>query len=286
VGFSVIYGGVFPFLSAGINYTIDRRTLYHGKPVTFNELEPLAGFNIPLNISKGRSFTFLNFGSQYIYNQSNYRGVYKDTLGKTSYSYNSSFLSFTHQAQKAVQQIFPQFAQTMNITYKTAISHYSGFQLVASGNLYVPGLLKTHSIVLNGAYLRKDSSGQVNFSSDFPFSRGYSSINLYQMYKWGVDYHLPLFYPDAGFGNILYFLRLRADLFYDDTGVNDFLTNGNKFTAAFRSAGAEITFDTKLWNEAKASIGIRYSHLFDDDLFGSSGRNRWEIILPVNIFNQ
>ena len=106
------------------------------------------------------------------------------------------------------------------------------------------------------------------------------------MYKWGVDYHLPIFYPDAGFGNILYFLRVRANLFYDNTQANDFFSNGNKFVAGFRSAGAEITFDTKLWNEANASVGIRYSYLFDDDLFGSSGRNRWEIILPVNIFNQ
>jgi hypothetical protein len=285
-GFSVIYGGFFPFLSAGINYTIDRRALYNGHLVKFNELEPFAGFNIPLNLSKGRSFTSLNFGSQYVYNQSNYKGVYKDTLGKISYSYNSNFLSFTHQAQKASQQIFPRFAQTVSITYKTTLTHYDGFQFVANGNLYLPGFLKTHSIVLNGAYLRKDSIRQINFSSGFPFSRGYSSINLFKMYKWGVDYHLPIFYPDAGFGNILYLLRVRANLFYDRTRADDFARNGNKFTARFRSAGAEITFDTKWWNEAKASIGFRYSHLFDDDLFGSSGRNRWEIILPVNIFNQ
>jgi hypothetical protein len=283
---SVVYGKLFPFLSAGISYTIDRRNLYHGKPVNFNELEPFAGLSIPLNLSKGRSFTSLNFGSQYVYNQSNFKGTYKDTLGKISYSYNSNFLSFVHQDQKAAQQIFPQFAQTVNITYKTAISHYKGFQFVINGNLYLPGLLKTHSIVLNGAYLGKDSIGQIPFSSGFPFSRGYSSINLYKMYKWGADYHLPIFYPDAGFGNILYLLRVRADLFYDHTRANDFFSNGDKFAARFRSAGAEITFDTKLWNEANASIGIRYSRLFDDDLVVSRGRSRWEIILPVNIFNQ
>lgn len=286
LGFSATYGGLFPFLSAGIDYTIDRRALYRGNPLHFNELEPFAGFNIPLNLSKGRSLTFLNFGSQYVYNQSNFRGAYKDTLGKISYSYSSNFLSFTHEIQKAAQQIFPQFAQTISITYKAPVSHYKGFQFVADGNLYLPGLLKTHSIVLNGAYLRQDTLGEINFSSGFPFSRGYSSINLYEMYKWGVDYHLPVFYPDAGFGNILYLLRVRANLFYDDTQVKDFYSNRSKFSASFRSAGAEIDFDTKWWNEASASIGIRYSHLFDDDLFGSSGRNRWEIILPVNIFNQ
>ena len=49
---------------------------------------------------------------------------------------------------------------------------------------------------------------------------------------------------------------------------------------------AEMYFDTKWWNEASVTIGVRYSHLLDDDLFGGSGRNRLEIILPVNIFNQ
>ncbi len=286
VSFSGTYGDLFPFLSAGINYTFDRRTLYHGNQVTFNELEPFGGFNIPLNLSKGRSLTFLNFGSQYVFNQSNYMGVYKDSLGKTSYDYTSSFLSFSHQNQQSIQQIFPHFAQSINIAYKAPLSKYSGYQLVVNGNLYFPGLFKTHSIILNGAYLRKDSLGEISFSSGFPFSRGYSSINLYKMYKWGVNYSLPLVYPDAGFGNIIYLLRVRSYLFYDFTHAHDFYSNGNSFNARFRSTGMEMYFDTKWWNEASITIGIRYSRLLDDDLFGGSGRNRWEIILPVNIFNQ
>src|ERR1700690_4563919 len=33
ISFSGTYGGFFPFRSAGINYTFDRRTLYHGNEV-------------------------------------------------------------------------------------------------------------------------------------------------------------------------------------------------------------------------------------------------------------
>ncbi len=106
------------------------------------------------------------------------------------------------------------------------------------------------------------------------------------MYKWGVNYHLPLMYPDAGFGSILYLLRIRANLFFDDTHAKDFYKNGNIFNADFRSAGTEINFDTKLWNQANVSLGLRYSYLLDPDLFGHNGHNRWEIILPVNIFNK
>jgi hypothetical protein len=286
ISFSGTYGGLFPFLSAGINYTFDRRTLYHGNQVTFNELEPFSGFNIPLNLSKGRSVTFLNFGSQYVFNQSIYKGIYKDSLGKISYNYTSSFLSFSHQNQQSIQQIFPRFAQSINIAYKAPLSKYSGYQLVVNGNLYFPGLFKTHSIILNGAYLRKDSLGEISFSSGFPFARGYSSINLYRMYHWGVNYSLPLAYPDAGFGNIIYLLRVRSNLFYDFTHAHDFYNNGNSFNAYFRSVGIEMYFDTKWWNEASVTFGIRYSRLLDADLFGGTGRNRWEIILPVNIFNQ
>lgn len=287
IGFATTYGALFPYLSAGINYTIDRRTTNASlKPVYFNELEPYAGINIPLNFSKGRSFTYLNFGTQYIYNESAFKGVYKDSLGKISYSYVSSFLSFSHQIQKARQQIFPKFAQTLSLSYKSALTHYSGDQFLINGNIYLPGFSKTHSIVLNAALLTKDTSRQTNFSSGFPFSRGYASSNFYRMYKWGINYHFPLAYPDAGFGNIFYLLRVRANLFYDATYVNDFYRNGNSFRAGFQSAGAEINFDTKWWNQANVSIGFRYSYLFNKDLLGNTGSNRWEIILPVNIFNQ
>ena len=286
IGLSGTYGALFPFLSAGVNYTFDRQTLYHTQQISFDELEPYAGFSIPLNLSKGRSFTYLTFGSQYVYNQSNFKGLYKDSLGAISYSYSSNFFSFSHQVQTAIQQIFPRFAQAINVSYKTPFSKYHGFEFLVNGNLYIRGFMRTHSIVLNGAYLKKDTLGQINFSSGFPFSRGYSSVNLYQMCKWGIDYDFPLLYPDAGFADVFYLLRVRANLFYDYTKANDFYANGNRFNASFRSTGTEIYFDTKWWNEANVSIGVRYSRLLDNDLFGGSGRNRWEIILPVNIFNQ
>lgn len=286
IGFNAVYGSLFPYLSAGVDYTIDRRGRYHGKTVYWNELEPQAGLNIPLNLSKGRSLTFLNVGSRFVYNQSDFKGVYKDTLGKISYSYLNNFLSISNQIQKARQNIYPHFAQTLSLGYKRAITHYESSQFVVNGNIYLPGFLTNHNFVLNGAYLKKDTIGQLNFSSGFPFSRGYSAINLHEMTKWGVNYHLPLVYPDAGFANIVYFSRVRANVFYDDTHVNDFYTNGKAFTADFRSAGGELYFDTKWWNQADVTFGIRYSYLLDKDLFGGTGRNRWELILPVNLFSQ
>ena len=285
IGFSGTYTALFPYLSGGVNYTFDRRLLRNGSPVYFNQLEPYAGINIPLNLSRGRSFTFLNAGSQYVYNKTFFKGFFKDSFPNRVYSYLNNYLSFSHQVQKASKQIFPRYAQAISGSYKRAVTNYSGNQVVASASVYLPGIFKNNSIVLNGAWLKKDSLQQINFSSGFPFSRGYEAANFYTMYKWGANYHFPLFYPDAGFGNIFFLLRVRANLFYDETAIQDFKINNERFDANFRSAGTEISFDTKWWNQVPISFGFRYSYLFDRDVYGKAGHNRWEIILPVNIFN-
>ncbi len=286
LSFDLTYAGWFPFLSGGVNYFFDRSALYHQTLIHFNQFQPYLGFNIPLNFSKGRSFTNLNFGSQAVYSQAFFSGKYSDTLGNQSYAYSSNFISFSHQSQQAQQQIFPRFAQTLSLTYKAPLTKYDGFQYMANGNFYFPGLFKTHSTVLNLAYLHKDSLNQISFSGSFPFSRGYQAVNFYKMYKWGINYQLPLVLPDWGFGNILYILQVRANLFYDDTEGHDFYENKTPYTETFRSTGTEIMFDTKWWNEVSVSFGIRYSRLLDKDLYGGTGYNRWEIILPVNILDQ
>lgn len=286
IGFDAVYSALFPYLSAGIDYTIDRRARYRSQRVYWNELEPGTGINIPVNLSKGRSLTYVNIGTRYTFNQTTYQGAFKDTFGNVSYSYLNNFFSFINEEQKAKQQIFPSFAQTLTVNFKNAITKYNGSQLVVNANFYLPGLLSTQSLVLNGAWLQKSKANQLNFSANFPFSRGYTSENFHQMFRWGANYHFPICYPDQGFADIVYLLRARANVFYDQTHVSDFFADGRDFRANFKSAGAEIYFDTKWWNELPVSFGVRYSRLFDADLFGYSGKNRWELILPVNLLTQ
>jgi hypothetical protein len=90
-----------------------------------------------------------------------------------------------------------------------------------------------------------------------------------------------LFYPDWGFGNIIYFQRLRSNIFYDYTKVfaKDWKSNRN-----LRSVGAEIYFDSKVWNELPITFGFRVSHLLDADFsHHAAGRNVFEFIVPVDL---
>ncbi|MEJ7740607.1 MAG: hypothetical protein WKF97_24595 [Chitinophagaceae bacterium] len=279
---NAIYGAWFPFVSTGVSYTLDRRGLFRRQRIYWNEWEYRSGLNLPLNLSKGKTITRMNTGADFVYNRPSFRGSFKDSLGNRSFGYINSYLTFSNQVQKARQHIYPRWAQSLLINYKKTVSGFDAHQFLVSGNFYLPGMRLTHNLVLNGAFQQKDTLNQYRFGNSFPFSRGYESENFHRMIKWGVNYHFPLCYPDAGFGNMVYFLRLRANLFFDYTAVLDVSrSRGN-----FRSGGTEIFFDTKWWNQLPLSFGFRYSYLLDDDLFGGSGPHRFDLILPVNLLQR
>lgn len=287
VGTTFTYGGFLPYLNVGANYIFDRRDFSStGKAINWNEGQANAGINIPLNLSKGRSIASINFGGDYVLKSVTYKGLYKDSLPNLNLGYLNSFIVFSHQLQQARQHIYPHFAQTLVLTYRKAVQSVDANQFLVSGTFYFPGLWYSHNLVFNLALQNRDTLNQYRFSNSFPFSRGYESPNLRNLYKWGVNYHLPLLYPDWGFGNIVYFQRIRTNLFYDHTVGKVAYTNGARIDTDFRSYGAELFFDTKWWNELPLNFGIRYSHLMDKDLFGGSGNSRIEFVLPVNLFQR
>jgi hypothetical protein len=285
-GFNAVYGGWLPTVSLGTSYILDRRDFTNNnQPVYWNESEIRAGVGLPLNLSKGRNSTQLRPQVDYVFKNISYKGVFKN-LGNYSLGYINATLLFSNQIQKARQHIYPHLAQSVLLNYSNAIHGVTANQFIASSSFYLPGLFTNHSFVINLAYHQRDTLRQYPFSNSFPFSRGYEAPNLSDMFKWGVNYHFPLGYPDAGFANIIYILRVRANLFYDATRGKVAYNNGLRINTDFRSTGTEVFFDTKWWNEFSVSFGIRCTRLLDNDLFGANGANRFEIILPLNLFQR
>lgn len=282
VGMNTAFAGWFPVLGLGVeesfNRTVDTAL---GKSVSFNAATLKAGISIPLRFINGRTSKFLQFGGGFNMEQYYYKGVGKNVFNNKSINYLNSFLSFSNVAQSASQQIHPSWAQSVSLNYRDAVTFRESHKFVAHSSLYFPGLVKNHSLVINGAYQKRDSLPDL-FSKNFAYSRGYEALSTRRMYKLGVNYHFPLVYPDWGFANMVYFLRVRANVFYDHTNskarVNNILTEIRN-----RSTGAEIYFDTKVWNALPVSFGIRFAHLLDTDLLNRGVRNRWELIIPIGI---
>ena len=283
-GADAVYGALFPYISAGASYTIDRREYYRGENVYWNETNIHAGLELPLNFTSGKHITYLQAGSDLYYSNAVFQQNYNTLFTNRDYTYSNSYLRFSNSTQQAKKNIYPMFGESISLDYKTAISGINATQFLASGYLYLPGFFINHSIVINVAHQQKGTGDIIDFSNDFPFSRGYTAENLHHMNKAGINYNFPIAYPDGGFANLLYLQRLRGNAFYDYTYATDVNSSGAPFKGTFNSAGAECFFDTQLFNQAQVSFGFRYSYLFDNDIFGGNGRSRFEFIVPITIF--
>ncbi len=286
VGLSTVYGAMFPYVNAGTELTFSRQEFIGNRIRTWSQLDSRIGLSIPLSYTSGQTFKNFNLSSFYVLrNEFSRDAYYKDSLGNTSFSYLSHSISWVRQVQRAVQHIYPRWAYALSAAHRHAISYYNGYQFFGNASVYVPGFHSTHNLIITGSFQQRDTSLAL-FSSRFANSRGYADYyrttagSKFMGLK--ANYHLPLLYPDWGFGNILYLQRLRANLFYD---FQRLFSNNKKNTADLRSIGGEFYIDTKWWNQYPLTFGIRISHLLDNDPGGGNpkGSNIFELILPVSI---
>lgn len=278
IGFNSSYGGLFPVINAGVDYTFNRTLKDTTNLYEVNQLEENVGFNIPLNFTGGRMYRFLNFGSAFVFNQTKSSGVIKSVYDRT-YQYLYHFITWSHYLPQAVQHIYPKFGYTFSLADRSLLSQ-KGFQFIGSTQFFLPSIAN-HSVVLTGSWQETDTLSRT-FSNRFANSRGYTDYYFSRMWKVGANYHFPIVYPDFGFANIIFFQGIRGNVFFDFTKVY----SKNKLASKnLRSTGAEIYFDTKVWNELPVSFGFRISHLLDNgfSLQDRKGKNWFEFILPVNL---
>ncbi len=287
VGVNTTYAGWFPLLSLGVeesfNRTVDTAI---GKSFQFNTATFKAGFSLPLNFIGGRTNKFLNFGAGYNVEQYLYRGVTKNIFNNKAVDYANAFFSFSNVSRRAVQHINPRWAQAISLSYRDAFTYSNSHKLVGNLALYLPGLFVNHSLILNGAFQKRDTLADL-FSNTFSYARGYEALSTRRMYKLGANYHFPICYPDWGLSGIVYFLRIRANAFFDYNSAKARVLFSNGTTSLMeiknRSTGGELYFDTKVWNSLPVSFGVRFSHLLDADLLNPTVKNKWEIIVPIGL---
>jgi len=282
LGVNAIYAGLFPVLNAGVEESFNRTVdTAFAKSVSYNSATAKAGISVPLRFVGGRTNKFLSFGAGYNLEQYYYRGVGKNVFKNKAINYANAFLSFSNVSQKARQHINPRWAQSLSLNYRDAFNFSNSHKFVGLASFYFPGIGRNHSLLINTAYQSRDTLPDL-FSKNFAYSRGYEALSTRRMYKLGINYQLPVVYPDWGFANLLYFQRVRANAFYDYTNAKARVNN--KLTEIkSRSTGAEIYFDTKIWNAYPVSFGVRFSHLLDTDLLNPLVKNRWEIIIPIGL---
>jgi len=278
LGWNSSYGGFFPVLNAGVEYTWNRTLFDTVRRFDINQVEASVGYNIPLDFTSKRMARFLNLGSDYVFNQTSFAGSGKDS-GRSHNSYLRNFISWAHYLPKARQHIYPKFGYSIALSDRRLLNE-KGFQFLGTSQLFLPSF-GNHSVVLTASWQETDTNNVV-FSNRFANSRGYDDYYFSRMWRVGANYHFPIAYPDFGFANIVYVQRLRGNVFYDFTKV---YSKNKSNTANLRSVGGELYFDTKWWNQLPVSFGFRVSHLLDNGFSpqDKKGNNWFEFILPVNL---
>ncbi len=282
LGFYEAFGGWLPVLSIGGEYSFNRNIdTAVGKGIQFNSAKLNTAITLPLQFVGRRTNKFLTLSAGYNLEQLLYRGIGKNVFNNRSLKYTSWLVQFSNISQQAKQHINPRWAQSISLSYRDGFSLVNTNKLVMNSAWYFPGLSANHSLVINASFQQRDTLFNL-FSNNFSYSRGYEALSTRRMHKLGVNYHFPLWYPDLGIGNIIFLQRVRANTFYDHTvaraRVNGILTNINN-----RSTGAEIYFDTRVWNALPVSFGFRVSHLLDRNLLNPGVKNYFEFILPIGL---
>ncbi|NNV54636.1 hypothetical protein [Limnovirga soli] len=279
LGYTAIYGGTYIQPYIDITQIWNRNApLNADTTVYWNEFKSAAGLQLPFNLSSGRQYRYLTLSASYNINNIQWKANTKQLINNVSYI--TSRISYSAQIQKSLQQIYPHWAHSYTVTYRRSVNNLDANQLLLNTSFYLPGFAKTHSLVVQAAYQSRDTNRLYIFTNNFPLSRGYEKTDYPRMFKIGVNYHFPIWYPDKGFGNMVFVNRIRANVFYDYTNLKSLRLQTNY---PLSTAGAEIYLDTKWWNQQSITIGLRYSKLLNHKLFATAP-NRWEIILPVALF--
>ncbi len=269
----------------------DPSEIYHG--LRFSN-----AVSIPLHFSSGKFSQYLrpSFNTDY---SNNYIYIEEED----SYDYGQTIVSgrlyFSNFYRFALRDIYPRWAQTIDLNYSFAPfdKDIYGSVITFRSSFYFPGFLPNNGIKLRLEKEKQDLE-KFFFANKIPLPRGYKNVKTLDIEFLSVDYVLPLAYPDFNIASLLYLKRIRTGLFYDyalGTGNTYYrnTVNGlvidyyNDYQETFKSFGFELMADFHLFRVPfMLSCGVQtawkkvsempsFELLFNIDIFGMIlGRDR------------
>jgi hypothetical protein len=266
------YAAFYPVLHIGVGYQTKRAadildpTVSYKYKQSWKEKFYTAGLALPLNLSSGNYRTRLTIGGEYGY----YDVDFLDSTDASQKFRNTRFNAYTTQmvfsrlSQRARRNVQSPWGQQLTVNYEKAISDLPE-RLTVQGRFYFPGFLKTHSFNVQGAYNREEVADVYRFTGTTVMPRGYDAEPFENSYVAGVNYELPLWYPDIAAGGLAFFQRLRTNLFYDHS-----IARRMDKEYHLNSTGAELFLDLRALRLFGMTIGIRYSAILNKGLINTT----------------
>lgn len=248
-------GNWLPLFKIGYNSLINRSRLitgFEGDLDSWNESRIYGTVSIPLNYIK-RNYRYgfnpvLGYGVSML-SANNY--FEKDV-------FHTGFIQLQGSAtrKKAYRSIKAPYSFDTDWTFSKTLNNDDKINI--SGNLRVnlPGLMATHFTQLIFDYNYSDLNNEYHPLNNSYNVRGFgAAFASDQFFSPKINYGFPIWYPDIAIGPLVYFKRVRANLFYD-LGFDWDFTQTNKLRQ-LQSAGIELLFDNRYLRIAELSMGVR-----------------------------
>ena len=235
---------------------------------TYNETSAILKAWLPIFFGKGPFGRIIQPELQYGFNYIGHTESTPERFHQGSFHYLGYRLYMHQMLRQSHMDVYPDFGLVVDGMYR-----HSPFGARRAGQLtalqsvaYLPGLLKNHGIRLYAGGQQKQDGGTMSFNDAIRYARGWGRIRTTSVATGGVDYKMPLFYPDYNLWSLVYTRRITASMFADYTRLKgNFYREGQKtgtFTRDINSFGTEITADVNFVRfYAPASIGFRASYL-------------------------
>ena len=264
-GVNIDYGGFFPVLSLGVNSTgrlysaIDpRRDTVIINTYDFNQQRFSLGARVPLQWVNGdyRSQIVPGVNLGYVLTSDSQETEAPDGFTDLNFSVAASFLHRT-----AFKQVQPRFGAVARLAYSSVLGGPDGNRFLLKSSFYLPGLFPTHGLKLDLDYQAENSANAYAFPNAFNYARGYGRSLNDRVLRLGVNYQLPLLYPDIGFAGIVHFRRVRLNAFYDYSRLA--IDGLNLTRPTVNSVGGQVFFDNTWLNAAQITVGFQGAYLLD-----------------------
>jgi hypothetical protein len=229
----ISYSGLGPVLDVNFTHGGALQTQYTSIPAALGirrkqHFDISTRLSLPVSVSSGSWLGSVSPSIEHYYaNALIYRpsGDYNGQLTRGLERITLS-LGYSGQTRLAHSEFLPRWGFTARVSHVFSPDNNNFKRLwSASVSGWLPGVVRPHSLRLRAALQQTVGSGRAQWSfrmkDVFPRGARYN----FSAQKWSsasIDYQLPVWYPEGGISGVIYFKRVRVNLFADFARWRDF----------------------------------------------------------------
>ncbi|RPH34296.1 MAG: hypothetical protein EHM93_01680 [Bacteroidales bacterium] len=244
------YFGFFPVFSYEFEMSGFAPSVYYIEnteiPITDKQRkESTLSIYLPLKFSMN-SFSTVLYPFVTILRTNDYFLSVNDSLYHKGFQRFNYRIFFSTLQKQALKNVRPRLGFSADINYENAPFNRNNLGSIASASflLYLPGIGKTHSLLIKNS-LQQQRVKRYYLPNKILFPRGYPSYYSDKFSSLSVDYLMPIAYPDLAVGSLAYLKRISLNSFFD-YAVMEYPTKTGKQLYRMKSFGFELFTDLNL----------------------------------------